>query len=1736
MAEQQPAQVNQPLPPPSRPEVGWKGALRAAEVIRHRWQRDWTKHTTRSLQTRERWRRLRIIVALGGTAVLLGLLLFYLYFFPVRVPMLTLVVTDYSWPLPPNAWAQEDLASLQVLDQRGTQTLRLIDGSASWRTQQRGLQHLDDQLQQLAPSAARAGIMVLFVSMHGAVNDLEEPCLLTRESLPHDSNTWLPLRTVLDKISSPSLLPPSVKKLIILDCHRQPTNWHLGQLYNSFPERLADLMERGDYPNVTVLNSCGPGESSGVSAELQGSVFAHFLQLGLAGAADRSAEGGNRDGRVSLHELVHYLRHHVSEWTEHFHAVPQKPMILPAQSEDFDVAWRLNPRVLDALVAQAGDLVSPEPNLSVRERNELWRRQDEFWLGQPYRFNPLGWRDFEHRLIWLEQLAESGPGYASLSMRVAQDLQRRSQDVAVRFRDARRQPTLPNYVRAFTEGPLHFPRESTVHSLSMASFLGSVDAATLRNAQASWRGLNDDVSDNRRRATWEQLRRDDLPQPLAEGQFLTLMERYQLVPLWEATAIPQRALRLQHAARKLDAPPNRNGILGDERAHYWVQADLELADARRREAEDRFLSGVNPDDPLLEELFTTVGYERAERDLDSIAEGMARRDEAWARVVYWAQWLTRPQRFADDQDSANQQINDHLLPLIEVLRELDEVLERRTPDWQLADGRGEGRGDEATPRWSSSHLLEILGRRLESMKSYCDQETRRLLQARADDTRVGRDIEEWLSLPLCTWDQRGALAEKRQQILDERRRSFQPAAAGPARSSDRRSASSRRGNEAPSAQDEGEVGDLHPRRMATAWNAHPVVLALQLVESASRAGADEHQEGNGSGPGARLRHERPLEYAEELGVKVRRRLRMLARHEYIYGLSERVTREVVREDSPEDAREETREETREKTPIEDGESLSGSDWEVSWQACCRAAARIRAAAPLHFPAPSDDPVHRLRRRDLQQLLIWNARRALNDSWGSAGSTTVPFFATVAESYLQGAERVIPPSPEVRHQLDQLIGSLRARRLAVEQALTVTASDILLVDEASDTETRMHVRLGPTSHLTPTLFPSGELISFLSDEQGRFPETTRVTATREIASSAGEEVASFDFRLPGATLVDRGPRLEAIATFRGNEYRAPLLLRLVGGRLVQVELPAESASRVTLQGPRRVRASIQFILDCSQSMSEPEWVEVPGTSAGQEKPRIDVAREALESLLRQLATEEDHRVGVRFFGHRVGWSVVESGRLLRQTRYVHEIPEGLQPYEDVELVLPLGRFDESALGRVLRPLRSIRPWGETPLYLSMIEAVEDFSRDGLEGKQTLVVITDGLNYQFNPPLEKAKSATDVLNSLANQDVTIFIVGFGIPPEEQARAQAEFSMIAEATGGEYLPATNASLFLRSLQSLLRPSQFELFHDEGDFVGSADVNESLEVQPTPPVPQRYHVTYEGLSASLDLRGGERVQLQVSPDGSSLESSRVGSPRFPQQEFSTATHERTGVRAFAHRPVREEHGVRFTISLQRDDSRYFSRPAEVWGEIRPIFPAGTSPSESADAAYFFFDSVFDEDQPVPVVHWFAEQWPAEAPRAEIRIWCRPDHAADVEDTVPLLTVANQVPEQGTGFTRSAVPRLSFQARVISSAESGDRHRVVVVERHADRDSEVGDWRIDLQPSPRRIERRMDPEQKVALHTFLLEGVSREQLSNYQLRFLSKSRFTRDAWYLPEPILVEIADRSDFLPLDRSTSTLPAR
>jgi hypothetical protein len=670
----------------------------------------------------------------------------------------------------------------------------------------------------------------------------------------------------------------------------------------------------------------------------------------------------------------------------------------------------------------------------------------------------------------------------------------------------------------------------------------------------------------------------------------------------------------------------------------------------------------------------------------------------------------------------------------------------------------------------------------------------------------------------------------------------------------------------------------------------------------------------------------------------------------------------------------------------------------------------------------------------------------------------------------------------------------------------------LIDESDNVKIKMAVQPGPEDALHG--LPTSQAAVFVRDARGRIPGTSR-SLDLPLAGVVQGRVP-LEITVPGTALAGRGPILEAVALVRGNRFSTNFLLRPTGGVKVEVDPYHYGLPQITLGGRSRRRASIMFILDCSNSMSEE--TEMEGPEGNEKIPRLDAAKIALNQMLGSLADEGDARVGVLFYGHRVGWNLKKPDQILRQSDYARPIPDDLRPSEDVELVLPLGRFDQSVAASVTDLIKSLKPWGETPLYHSIVDAIGDFAHDEPGTEKSIVVITDGLNYQFNSPNPKTRDS--VMTAMGDRKIPIDIVGFGISDSEAAAAAKEFTGLAQQTGGTYVPVASGTALVHSLESLLGPKGYEVTNASGTEIGHAEVGTSVTVRPKPAGLRTYKVSLPPLSAHVELAGGERAELTISADGRSIQSAgyQHGQPIFApliNGDRGPATDWLLGV----HRPIRTAEGASFPISVQREDREFAPRMAEAWIEITPR----ADDPHTALPTYIFYDANWEPGMPAPVLKLTAENWPVAAKQAEMRAWLK-QQPTPPDWIVKLGDIVNRVPTSGSGASLSGLSGVTYQVRAQRGEKPGDPYRVAVIERFADDSAGPGSLKVEIYPQPARIVHRFDPQNHLALDTFDLDETDDKVAATYELRFTRSETVKRGALQLAEPIVRGVSETGDLI------------
>ena len=138
-------------------------------------------------------------------SLLVGFIL-VLIWWPVRTPLLMTAVTDYDAPLPPNAWATEDIDRLRQLGaEKGgwRQEKRILACTdVPWESRDLGKQRLRQYLEAARPGGPGKNLVMIYLGMHGTVDSNGEPCLVPPGASPRRARSGFPSANC-SPISSP---------------------------------------------------------------------------------------------------------------------------------------------------------------------------------------------------------------------------------------------------------------------------------------------------------------------------------------------------------------------------------------------------------------------------------------------------------------------------------------------------------------------------------------------------------------------------------------------------------------------------------------------------------------------------------------------------------------------------------------------------------------------------------------------------------------------------------------------------------------------------------------------------------------------------------------------------------------------------------------------------------------------------------------------------------------------------------------------------------------------------------------------------------------------------------------------------------------------------------------------------------------------------------------------------------------------------------------------------------------------------------------------------------------------------------------------------------------------------------------------------------------------------------------------------------------------------------------------
>jgi hypothetical protein len=1713
---------------------------------------------------------LRLLV-FGLVSILLMALFLVILLFPAqRTPMLVITMTNYKAPLPPNSWAREDMMAFVPLHR---QTLEVVDIS-TYATPASMISNVKTALESAAERTPREALM-LYISAYGALDGQGRSTIILPSSDPQDSSTWISLEALLLAIRS-AKVDPDVNIVVVLDCNQLGANWAVGQLYPGFADGVRDAVRSAKMENLGVFTSAEPGQTSYSAPELHGTVFGYFMRLAIQGQADLPVQGGNGDRKVSFYEMTSFVRHHVSQWVRRHRYAEQTPLGFAFQ--DFSVAWcydgrppqlrlpqqRSTPRSgstpeaeppakpilvdhflgqpdsgpIPALVsgpeASAGripldELIEerkakldfqeisgldggrfPRHNIKEETLDQLWLTLDVFIERGVYSRDPIGMERFRRDILQLEALSVAGPSYRPASQSLAGSLFSRIPGLA-----AATERTLP------------------VSSIPQADLFGRISAADRADIVTLIDGLKRRGEVDKVEPTAEETA---AAQTLPEGAEATPAKpkpppptaSEKLAKAWSVFTMgpdpqqppPRRgyAARVMGAWQVAQIAQRDNGPTLAELVSYIGTADAAFQPglvegqwlAMMLAHLDRPPNATVPPEMLIASLQTRSLAEQASVPRDIRAH----------------HWLWSPLLEGDKRRLAG----EDLLMLDPVDRADDITAEFQAANalFQTASQRASEASYALAVRdrafWELTELACWLTRplppeQLVGRAGAIDmQVTSRLVPLIKSAEKLASNIEQSLadgstSTDLFMGDAQSVdqgIQELREQFLAEclRLTGGAPADVATLHEIDlalrvgnipaevrrrlrwRRFAISERlvATQKPIAVTESQASAPPPPGRITnldriaAWGRHPALVLLE-PNPANRATMDVTTAASDN---------RGLLVAEvaAAGEMLRQRLAEV----------------------PGDA----------LADLEQAQAQllqTGPDRMVVREGRGRADQLVRAVVGLSPYLRWPDAADRVLRSDLHQMLAQRSVRAMNDFYGPLQLRSDPFFATTVTNDLMAAQHVVTVGGRIEPVQDGPLRDRQARLLAASAAGLVPMTPSLPVtglEPRIEREFSIEVTSG---------IPTGTAAVWIRDQDGptmsiEGPDGQRHRRLPLAMKPDQAGIVKLPYAIDLDNLRGHGPRMEALSLYRGHSFKHPFTVETPGGAERRYVNPGPQPTFINVIGEAARRGSTVLVLDSSDSMKNPMEIEGPTT-----KPttRLDVARAAVRQMMQRLVNQGRYNVGVQFYGHRVARYIQSNDLVARNPDWPgSEIPADLDPAVDVQNILTLGRFTEVQRQQVNERLDKLRPWGETPLFLAIREAIRDFEDDSPEHSKSIVVITDGLDYTFNP--ENPVSIDDVLEAMPDPPIPLYIVGFRLAAEDRAQAERDFGRLARETGGRFFSADQATTLAQALNAtLLREVRYQVT----DTTNNQQLGDNLigEITKSPPrtgPPHDFKVDLQSdiadITQNVSLLPGQALEMFLSRDGRYLENRQYleGDPKFSPpvpRDYTIRTRYVVGL----HRPQWDGPIVDFPVSFQQaEPADFVPPPVEVWIEITPQTPRNDGQSR------VYYDMQIEPRLPVAVVDCTDAQWPPEARRAAVRAWWKTTPTPPSESVG--VGIAEQPLPSGLGRTVQGVTGMRYITRV-DAGVGDDPTRVTVLETYDESAIDLNAVRVMMSPPPDAILRRVDLENRLIIHKFEYLNTDPNLVRDrYQLQFTTREDIQRDAYALEQPEIIEVPRMPDVL------------
>lgn len=478
------------------------------------------------------------------------------------------------------------------------------------------------------------------------------------------------------------------------------------------------------------------------------------------------------------------------------------------------------------------------------------------------------------------------------------------------------------------------------------------------------------------------------------------------------------------------------------------------------------------------------------------------------------------------------------------------------------------------------------------------------------------------------------------------------------------------------------------------------------------------------------------------------------------------------------------------------------------------------------------PPQRLRRVQEANFLLRHAERCMENYWLGKPGQSMAWYQTAAESYINLARQLLNAEPDARRLLqpvEQRLGRLVSyqSKLALGTLFEVSRDLSLVgVDElAFDVKERLPADF-PVGGIGFSAASSSEQVDVT--ELGLMRPSSTLNTPPEATETAEDPVVAA-FQLARTTLAGIRAEVQVTMHFRGHRSIQRLTADAVsetdGPGWIWHRGPGKDPEIVVYRGGiDRQDIELLFLLDCSRSMY------------------FDGRMESLQNTLLQfsnLAAQSGINVGIRVLGDQVVWDKDKPETETAARR-------------DSRLLLPIQPFPGDKFEDAIR---SLTPRGETPLFYSLVQAMQSDFTQVVKRPRSIVVISDGADNWAS--VGQRPDVRDLQDAYRTNGITINGIGF----QTDATGFSQLEQIATVTGGEAVRVEDAEGLLRNVFGLAGLYSWSL--TRRDSAGeTATVHEGvLGYQPRPMVvdPGNYTITVKNSGGEVVT---QRTGLAALPD----------------------------------------------------------------------------------------------------------------------------------------------------------------------------------------------------------------------------------------------------------------------------------